>query len=93
MWFSVKFLDIIKRAIGEKGQVVIHKDIRQILGLRARNNVIFEIENNKVILKSEQSPEEIVKDFFNTPKLKKRLTSKEIKKVIMEQYENEITGR
>ena len=37
---------IIKREISEKGQIVIPKDIREYLGLKEREKVIFEIKNN-----------------------------------------------
>ena len=83
----------IKREISEKGQVVIPKDIREMLGLRKGSNVVFEIRDKEVIIKPEQTPEEFLKDFLDVPKLKKRLTSKEIKKVILEQYDEEIPRR
>ncbi len=78
---------IIRREMGEKGQVVIPKDIRELLSLRARSKVIFEIENNEVKLKPEKTAEEIVEDFLNVPKLKKKLTTKQMKELLEEQYE------
>jgi AbrB family looped-hinge helix DNA binding protein len=81
---------IIKRELGEKGQVVIPKDIRDFLGLRAKSNVVFEIKDNEVILRPEQNPEEFLKDFFSLPGKKKKGSMKELKKIILEQYEDEI---
>jgi len=78
---------IIRREIGEKGQVVIPKDIRELLSLRARSKIIFEIENNEVKLKSEQTPEEFLKDFLNVPKLKKNITLEDLKKIEDESYD------
>ena len=78
------------RQMGEKGQVVIPKDIRNLLNLKFKQNVVFEINNEEVRIKTEQNPEEWLKDFLNVPKLKRRLSSKELKKVILSQYEEDI---
>lgn len=80
---------IIKREIGEKGQVVIPKDIREFLGLKVREEVVFEIRNNnEVILKKQEDPEEFLKDFLNVPKIKRKINTKELKKIYEEQYES-----
>lgn len=81
---------IIKREIGEKGQVVIPKDIRELLRLGKGEKVVFEVKDKEVVIKAEQDPEQVVEDFFNTPKLKKKLTAKDLKKIIYEQYDEEI---
>lgn len=78
---------IIKREIGEKGQVVIPKDIRNNLGFEVGVKITFEIEGDKVILKKEEDAEKVVEDFFNTPKISKKISFKELKKVYEEQYE------
>jgi len=77
---------IIKREIGEKGQVVIPKDIRKHLGLDVGINIIFEVKDDEIIIKKEEDPTEIVKDFFNTPKLKKKISLKDLKKTYEEHY-------
>jgi len=79
---------IIKREIGEKGQVVIPKDIRNFLGLEKGEKVVFEVKDREVILKKEQDVEEFLKDFLNIPeKLRKPITMKEIKNIILSQYD------
>ena len=76
-----------RREVGEKGQVVIPKDIREYLGLKPRSKVMFEIENSEVKIRPEQSPEEFLEDFLNVPKIKRKLSGKEIKKILEEEYE------
>lgn len=73
----------MKRPIGEKGQVVIPKDIRKLLNLR--KEVVFEVKDNKVFMKSEQTPEDFLKDFFDVPKIKRG--RKSVKEMILEQYD------
>ena len=75
------------RQMGEKGQVVIPKDIRQLLGLKFKQNVVFEINNEEVRIKTEQNPEEFLEDFLNIPKLKRPLTLKDLKKIEDESYD------
>ncbi len=78
----------IKREIGEKGQIVIPKDIREHLGLDFGVNVTFEVKDDEVIIKKEKN-EEFLKDFLNVPKLKKKLSIKDLKRAYEEQYEEE----
>ncbi|MBS3071455.1 AbrB/MazE/SpoVT family DNA-binding domain-containing protein [Candidatus Pacearchaeota archaeon] len=77
---------MIKREIGEKGQVVIPKDIRKHLGLGIGTGVTFEVKNDEIIMKKEENSVDIVEDFFNTPKIKKKVSTKELKKIYEEQY-------
>ena len=76
----------IVRDVGEKGQVVIPKDIREMLGIDKSKRVVFEVEKNKITLESENDPIAIVEDFFNTPKIEKKLSTKDLKKIYEEQY-------
>jgi len=78
---------IIKREIGEKGQVVIPKDIREHLGLKIGEKVVFEVKDDKVTLKKEQDVDEFLKEFFTLARLKRNLSAKDIKKILEEQYE------
>lgn len=78
---------IIKREIGEKGQIVIPKDIREHLGLNIGVNIIFEVRDNEVVIKKEEDAETFLKDFLNVPKIKRKIDVKELKKIYEEQYE------
>ncbi|MDO8467643.1 MAG: AbrB/MazE/SpoVT family DNA-binding domain-containing protein [Nanoarchaeota archaeon] len=77
----------IVRDVGEKGQVVIPKDIRDMLGINNGKKVVFEVRDNEVLLKKEEDTEKFLEDLFSLPKLKKRLTTKELKKILDEEYE------
>ena len=81
---------IFKREIGEKGQVVIPKDIREFLDLKEREKIVFEIKDNEVVIKKEQDPKEFLRDFLDVPNKEKKGSTKEIKKIILEQYDEEI---
>ncbi len=76
---------IIRRPLGEKGQVVIPKDIRKMLNLSKGSEVIFEIEDNKVEIKQEKKPKEYLEDFLNVPKLRRHISMKDIKKIILKE--------
>ena len=80
----------IKREIGEKGQIVIPKDIRDNLGLNIGVNITFEVEDDKVIIKKEKDPNDFLKDFLNVPKVKRKLSIKDLKKAYEEQYDERI---
>jgi len=79
---------IIRREIGEKGQVVIPKDIREMLKLKKGEKIVFEVRGNEVILRQEQDPVEFLGNFLNTPKIKRG--KKSIKEMVLEQYEEEL---
>lgn len=78
---------IVKRELGEKGQVVIPKDIRTLLGIREKGTVIFEVSGNEVKLKPEQTSEEFMKKFLQYRKKGKSPTTQELKKLEEESYD------
>ena len=81
---------IIKREIGEKGQVVIPKDIREMLGLSKGERVVFEVKNdNEVIIKKEPTSKAFLEDFLNVPKIKR--DKRTIKEMILDRYEKNLS--
>ncbi len=79
---------IIKRSIGEKGQVVIPKDIRELLNLRSGENIVFEIKNSEVKLRKEEDTKKILEKFFTIARTKKKdITLEEIRRIEEESYD------
>jgi len=77
----------IKRTIGEKGQVVVPKDIRNHLGLKPGSEVVFEVKEKEVVIKPKLDPKKFVEEFGNVPNKLKKLSMKEIKKILEEEYD------
>ena len=66
--------------VSTKGQIVIPRDIRQMLGLHSGEQVVFEVINvNDVRIKKEESIEEFLDEFFTIARSKKSITLKELK--------------
>lgn len=77
----------MKRTVGEKGQIVLPKDVREFIGIKSGSEIVFEIRGREIVIKLEKSGEDFLKDFLDVPKRKKPLTIKEIKKTLEEQYD------
>ena len=73
--------------MGERGQVVIPKKIRDFLGLEPGNRIIFENDGENIILKSNSSTKVMQELIKNTKRLKKPITMEEIKKAREESYD------
>ncbi len=77
----------MKRELGEKGQVVVPKDIRDYFNMQPGTTVVFEVKGNQIVITPEKSGEEFLKDFLDVPKPKKRISWKEMEKTYEEQYQ------
>ena len=58
--------------VGEKGQVVIPKPIRQRFNIKPNTNLVFDIEDEKIIVKKRTSLN-LFEEFINAVKNKKDL--------------------
>lgn len=73
--------------VGEKGQIVIPKDIREYFGLRRGSRLLFEVKNDEIILRLEKDGD-FVEEFCGA--CKKKLA---LKINIKELYHEEIEER
>ncbi|MBN1803451.1 MAG: AbrB/MazE/SpoVT family DNA-binding domain-containing protein [Candidatus Lokiarchaeota archaeon] len=76
---------IIKRKIGPKGQVVIPKDIREILHILPGSDVLIELVGEEIIIRAARNKEDFLENFTKTDK---KLEEKiDYKKLLDEQYD------
>ena len=64
----------IKRRIGQKGQIVIPKIVREHLGIMPGDEVVMEIRDREVIIRSGVRPEDFIEDFCSV--IGEKLTKK-----------------
>ena len=62
--------------VGIKGQIVIPKPIRQRFNINPSTNLVFDIEDEKIILKKKDTSLEVFEEFINAVKDKKHLPQK-----------------
>jgi len=58
--------------VGEKGQVVIPKPIREQFNIQPYTEVVFDIDEKKIILKKKINSLDIFENFINAIKKKKK---------------------
>ena len=58
--------------IGEKGQIVIPKPIRDHFNMNSDTEPIFDVEDEKIILKKKKSSLDVFAEFVNAVKKKKK---------------------
>jgi AbrB family looped-hinge helix DNA binding protein len=79
-----------ERKVGPKGQVVIPKEIRRIMGISPNSKVLISVEDKSVIIKKESN--EPVWQFMRkfAKEYGKRLSVKELSKMKEEHYREEL---
>ena len=79
----------IIREIGKKGQVVIPKDIREMLRIKDNDKIIFKVKESEVIIKrKDENVDKFLEEFFTIARTKgKDLTLKDLKKIEDESYD------
>lgn len=75
---------MLVREIYEKGQIVIPKNLREMLGLRAGTKVVFEVEGDRIIIKKVKN---IKKEFEKIAAQGKSISKIDLDKEYEEQIE------
>nr|MDO8084110.1 AbrB/MazE/SpoVT family DNA-binding domain-containing protein [Candidatus Sigynarchaeum springense] len=76
---------IIKRIVGPKGQVVIPKDVRDLLGIAPGDEILIEVDGKSVKLHPTSKKDDFLEKFFDIPKkLEKKI---DIEAQIDEEYD------
>lgn len=76
-----------KRIVGERGQIVLPKKLRERFNLGPGKKVIVEEKADAIVLKPDYNPEVFVEEFVSVPRKVKKLGISDIKKVLEEEYE------
>ena len=78
---------IIKRKVGPKGQVVIPKDVRKLLNIKPGSEILIEIRENEIVIRSALKDQDFFEKFIKTPKkLAKKI---DLKQIYDKQYERD----
>ncbi|MEM0054185.1 MAG: AbrB/MazE/SpoVT family DNA-binding domain-containing protein [Nitrososphaeria archaeon] len=82
-----------ERKVGPKGQVVIPKEIRRIVGIRPESKVYISLEGERIIIRTrkEGSVDEFLK--IIPEERRKRITIEDIKKHYEEEMEERWRGK
>ncbi len=82
---------LVKKEIGERGQFVVPKDVREQLGFHPGTEVTVDVKDGKMIVEPAKSVDEFLKEFFTSSKRLKIKGDpvKWFKKRLDEQYEEE----
>ncbi|MEM2742103.1 MAG: AbrB/MazE/SpoVT family DNA-binding domain-containing protein [Nitrososphaeria archaeon] len=76
----------IRRKVGEKGQIVIPKIVRDYIGIKPGDEVVMEVRAKEVVITSGGSPEEFIDGFCSV--VKKKFTEKmDLEKLIEQEVE------
>ncbi|MGQ9552139.1 MAG: AbrB/MazE/SpoVT family DNA-binding domain-containing protein [Candidatus Bathycorpusculaceae bacterium] len=60
----------IRRKIGQKGQIVIPKVVREYAGIKPGDEIVMEVKEKEVIISAEVDPEKFVESFCSATKRK-----------------------
>ena len=61
----------INTKVGEKGQLVIPKPIREQFNIHKDTEVVFDVEDEKITIKKKRKSLEVFEDFVNAVKKKR----------------------
>lgn len=72
--------------VGEKGQVVIPKQVRREAGIREGTEVTVELRNGEVVIKRAGPPTDNYTDYFASTYSKKLSQQVDLKKIVEGEY-------
>lgn len=76
-----------KRTMGERGQIVLPKKMRERFNLKPGKKVVIEEKEDTIVLRPDQDPRSFVEEFISVPKKVKKLEISDVKRVLEEEYE------
>ncbi|NWG09094.1 MAG: AbrB/MazE/SpoVT family DNA-binding domain-containing protein [Nitrososphaerales archaeon] len=70
----------VRRRIGQKGQIVIPKVVRESMGIKPGDEIVMEVRDKEVVIKPGMDPEEFVESFCSVTgrKLTKKIDLKRL---------------
>jgi len=78
---------MISRHVLDKGQIVIPKTVRDMLNIDVGDEMVIEVEDDKIILSKKTDPMEVIREARE--RYGGKISMKEIKKEIYRQYDEE----
>jgi len=78
---------MISRNILAKGQIVIPKTIRELIGINVGDEILIDVKDEKIILSKKQNAKEIFLEVSN--KKSHNMSMKKIKKELAARYEED----
>lgn len=79
----------IRRKVGQKGQIVIPKIVRESLGIRPGDEILMEIREKEALIRASMNVEEFVENFCSVKG--KKLTKKvDLEKILDQEVEERL---
>lgn len=78
---------MMTRHVLNKGQIVIPKALRDILGIDIGDEIQIELDNNNIIMKKKRNPVDVFREIAGSNQ--KRITMKDIKEDLESRYQGE----
>jgi AbrB family looped-hinge helix DNA binding protein len=76
-----------RRTVGERGQIVLPKKLRERFNLRPGKKVIIEEKAGAIVLKPDHDPKAFVEEFVSMPRKVKKISVSDVKKILEQAYE------
>jgi len=82
----------LRRKVGQKGQIVIPKIVRESLGIKPGDEILMEIREKEALIRASMNAEEFIENFcsINGKKLTKKV---DLEKILEEEAEERFALR